>query len=99
MGAPIARKGDIFVGTCSSCDGATVTGVLIGDAKTVQCQGRSVALMGGLGIGRCGHSTTIISGSSTVRAEGRSVAHVGTPVASSIKGKIISGSNNVTVGG
>jgi len=99
MGVGIARKGDLFIGSCSPCDGATVVGVLVGDAKTVKCQGQNVSLMNGVGIGFCGHATTIISGSSTVKAEGRKVARVGTPVADCISGKIITGANNVKVGG
>lgn len=99
MGAGIARKGDLFIGSCSPCDGATVTGILVGDAKAVKCQGRGVALMHGIGIGFCGHSTIIVSGSTTVKAEGRRVARVGTPVADCISGKIITGANNVKVGG
>ena len=99
MGAGIARKGDLFIGSCSSCDGATVVGTLVGDAKTVKCQGQNVSLMNGIGIGSCGHSTTIVGGSAIVKVEGRKVAKVGTPVADCISGKIITGANNIKVGG
>lgn len=97
--AEIARAGDIFIGNCSACDGAEVSGLLLGDAATVFANGKAVALDGGWGLGECGHMTMIVGGSGTVSAEGRAVALKGTQVMESISGQIIGGSENVVIGG
>lgn len=98
MGRPLARKGDLFVGVCTPCLLATVTGVLIGDAKKGRGNKRKISLKGGIGVGFCGHTTMIVGGSGTVRMEGRRVARIGTPVACDIRGQIITGSHNIKIG-
>jgi len=95
----IARAGDIFIGTCSQCDGASVVGYLLGDSATVFGDGQKVALDGGIGMGVCGHMTIIMGGSSTVMADGKKVAMIGTQVANSISGTIVSGSPTINIGG
>ena len=55
----LARENDIFMGTCSACDGASVIGFLMGDSINVMGDGRSIALDGGVGMGMCGHLTFI----------------------------------------
>ena len=94
-----AGKGDMFIGACSQCDGNTVRGVLLGDAASVFFDRRKVSLYGGIGIGNCGHKTTIIGGSHGTNAERLRVAYKGTAVANVISGRIISGSSTVSIGG
>jgi uncharacterized Zn-binding protein involved in type VI secretion len=94
---PIARKGDTFVGYCSPCD-ATVTGVLLGDTGSAFIDNRKGATLGGFGIGRCGHRTIIVGGSSLTYLESRKAAYKGAPVANCIAGKIISGSGTTRIG-
>ena len=95
----LARANDIFIGTCSACDGAQVVGFLLGDSQSLEADGRSVALDGGMGMGFCGHITTVAGGSSTVTHMGKKVAYTGTSVSGTINGFITTGSETVTVGG
>jgi len=99
MGSNVARYGDLFIGNCSVCDGyPQVTGMLMGDTAGVVANGKKVSVLQGMGIGFCGHITTIVGGSSTVFAEGKGVARRGDSVANSIDGTIITGSANVFSG-
>lgn len=95
--AQVALAGTMFIGSCAECDGAEVSGLLLGDATSVRVEGQAVALDGGLGLGECGHMTMIIGGSSTVMAEGKAVAYSGCQVVDSIDGQIIGGAGTVFV--
>jgi uncharacterized Zn-binding protein involved in type VI secretion len=98
MARPLARQGDVFVGTCAPCEGATVYGILIGDAKRTYDTKRRVALVGGTGIGGCGHTTRIISGSSLLRIEKKRAAFRGSRVANAIDGMVVTGSGKTFLG-
>lgn len=92
-GPAAARKGDTFRGVCNVCYGKpTVTGLISTGSPKLFFDKKAAARVTDTGVGSCGHTTTIVSGSSIYKADGHALARVGDAVAGQINGTIISGS-------
>lgn len=95
MSSPVACVGHRFTGVCHACDNHTVSGTLI-SGEFVTIDGKNVCVTGSQGKGDCGHTCTVIGGSTVWTIEGKAVARVGDSVTGTIEGTIISGSDTVS---
>lgn len=89
MLSPVATIGCTFEGYCTIC-GENVTGTLItGEFPTIDDQ--NICVVGSTGVGSCGHTTQVVSGSSVWFIEDKAVARIGDQVSNNINGTITSG--------
>lgn len=97
----MARIGDMFSGICCChppipCIG--MTGQIITGAQNHTANNLSVALLGSVVIGGCGHTGTIITASSKSTSGGIGNAYLGSSVTGCLIGSIITASPNVETG-
>lgn len=97
-----ARMNDMFIGICC-CHAKppcrSSSGIIITASPNVMTENMGQARMGDIGIGFCGHSTTIVSASPTVMANNLGVARLGDTVAGCINGSIITAAGSVMSNG
>lgn len=94
MSEPICTVGHQFRGTCSACDGATVTGTMITGEEKACINGQPICVTGSIGQGTCGHTTQAVGQSQVFFINGKAVARVGDPVQGTITGTLITGEDN-----
>lgn len=102
MGLSCARISSVGTGTCCSHPPAPcipMTGQIIKGAGAVFINGLACARIGDVVLGDCGHSGVMIKGSGTVYAEGLAVSRISDAFDGTFFGTIITGSNDMFVGG
>jgi len=102
MGLSCARISSVGTGTCCGHSDPTcipMTGQIINGAGAVFINGLACARIGDVVLGDCGHSGTMIKGSGTVFVEGLAVSRISDVFDGTFFGTIITGSNNILVGG
>lgn len=85
----VATVDCLFRGYCEPCD-ETVTGRLV-EGEFCMIEGKNICVIGSLGIGDCGHTTHVATGSSVWSINSKPVARVGDEVRGQIDGVIITG--------
>lgn len=97
MTAQIATIGSSCAGHCTGhTGGRDWTGTISANPTTVHttCGGTELALVGSTGVASCGHTFTVINGSSVGTADGVAIAVVGSDCPTSpggSTGKVITG--------
>jgi uncharacterized Zn-binding protein involved in type VI secretion len=99
----MARVGDMFSGICCCYPSPppvciAMVGTIVTGEPNHTADGLSVALLGSLVVGACGHTGIIITASSKTSSGGVANAFLGSSVSGCLIGTIITGSPNVSTG-
>ena len=90
----VARLTDKFSGVCT-CHPIPIpmTGEIITCSPNAKSEGLGVARIGDTVLGLCGHTGTIVSGSTSNKTNGKYKAFIGSQVTGCLVGTIISGAS------
>ena len=92
--ARVARLTDVFSGICTCHSPAIpMTGTITTCSSNAKSEELGVARIGDTVTGGCGHTGTIITGSTSNKTNGRFKALLGSQVAGCLVGTIISGAS------
>ena len=99
MGIPVARIGDVGVGT-DKCHTSPkdASGIIINGAGTVRAEGVPVGYISSIVVAGDGHTGIIITGAGTVTAEGIPVAQLGSIFVGCFTGIMVSAAGTVGAG-
>jgi len=99
MAQPVARIGDIGMGTCPCHKNPqTIVGTIVIGSPTVSANNLGRARIGDLVMCSCGHVATLVMGSSTVFANSIPQSRLGDMFMGCPTGTIVVGSPTVLVG-
>lgn len=97
-----SRIGDAGVGLCACHPPSPpipMTGVIISGASSHKVENSSVARIGDIVLGVCGHTGVLVGGSSNSKSEGSGIVRVGDSFVGCFSGVITTGAGSDNTGG